>query len=312
MYISVVPGTAGPGITKRWGYFDQSNGLFWQELQVGGTDHLQIVVRSSVTGAPVDTIVDQAAFNGTALPGSFSLANASMFGFDFQWLGTGRVRCFLMLGGLYYIVHTFDNTALTSVWMSNPNLPFRMELINGGTGGAQTFEVISVSQMVETYSNEIRQFPRSGNRGSSQLSITNDGFDHALIAIRIDPTQLSSVVQFNNFNITVLTGTVQFLWKLISRGTVAGPALVWVSPSQSLAQYAVPVVANTVTGGNVIASEYGDATNQTGASNFRDLPAWFLGSTILGTPLELILTVSKLDGGGSDDFVASMNWIEYV
>jgi hypothetical protein len=71
------------------------------------------------------------------------------------------------------------------------------------------------------------------------------------------------------------------------------------------------VVGNTVTGGEVIASGYSDATNQTGAQSVRDLPSWYLGASIAGTPYELIFAVQKLNGA-ADTFIASMTWLEYI
>lgn len=311
LLFSMVPGPCGVGITKRWGYFDANNGTFWQAKSVAGVDHLQIVLRSFVTGVAVDTVIDQSAFNGVAIPVGFSITKAGLYGFDYQWLGVGRIRCFIELAGKIYVINTIDNVGATSVYMSKPNLPIRYELINDGTGALSTMEVICSSQIIEDSTSVPRRFSRSANMGTTGISLSADGFDHALIALRINPSNLSAVIQFFNFTLVVLTTNAQFLWKLVYRATVAGAAFVWNTPNVSGAQYAIADVTNTVTGGELIASGYADATNQSATQNISELPSWYLGSTVAGVPYEFLLTVQKLDGT-SDTFIASMNWIEYI
>jgi hypothetical protein len=215
LLFSMVPGACGAGITKRWGYFDSQNGTFWQAKQVGGVDHLQVVVRSFVTGVTVDTVIDQAAFNGIAIPPGFSLANAGIFGFDYQWLGVGRIRCFLETGGQSYLVNLINNVGATSVYMSKPNLPIRYELINDGTGAANTMEVICSSQILEEGADITRRFSRRPTCNRGRIHGRRRGPRIACAAHQ--SANLSAVIQFVSFTMIVLTATAFFEVAVVAR-----------------------------------------------------------------------------------------------
>lgn len=67
-------GAAAAGITRRVGQFDANNGLFLEQISTGPG----FVVRSSVSGAPVDFRVDQANWNLDRLDGSGPSASRSI------------------------------------------------------------------------------------------------------------------------------------------------------------------------------------------------------------------------------------------
>jgi hypothetical protein len=62
---------------------------------------------------------------------------------DFQWLGVGRVRIGFAHDGEFVLAHTFNGTNdLDVVYMSNPNLPVRCEIVNTGTTAGAYFDQI--------------------------------------------------------------------------------------------------------------------------------------------------------------------------
>ena len=80
------------GNTRRWGMFDQANGIFF-EL----TDELAFVVRSSVSGSVVerrftrDNWIDP--LDGTGISGfDLDVTKLNIYWMDYQWLGAGVVR----------------------------------------------------------------------------------------------------------------------------------------------------------------------------------------------------------------------------
>lgn len=136
-------------LSQYIGYGDDLNGLFFK-LQ--GTT-LGVVIRSSVSGSPVDTFVAQADWNidkldGTGASGvTIDIAKAQIFSIDFQWLGVGRIRFGVDIDGILIVVHEVLNAnIISSVYIATPTLPVRYEIVNTGvTADASTLEQICCS-----------------------------------------------------------------------------------------------------------------------------------------------------------------------
>ena len=133
--------TAVPNVTKRTGYFDDNNGIYFEQA---GNGTLSFVIRSYVSGSVAETRVPQSQWNKNKCngvgPNAFSLdiTKTQLVFIDFQWLGVGRVRVGFVHDGEYIVAHTFDHSNnLPTVYMSTPNLPIRCEILNTGatTGG---------------------------------------------------------------------------------------------------------------------------------------------------------------------------------
>jgi len=92
---SVKFGAAQPGVTKRTGYFDDYNGIFFEQDATGS---LSFVIRSATngTGSLQENRVYQSNWNVNQInSGDFVLdiTKTQLVWFDFQWLAVGRVRC---------------------------------------------------------------------------------------------------------------------------------------------------------------------------------------------------------------------------
>lgn len=141
--------SAVANVTKRTGYFDDNNGIFFEQA---GDGTLSFCIRSDVSGSPSDARkVSQADWNvdkcnGTG-PSGFSLdiTKTQIFFTDFQWLGVGRVRCGFVHNGDMIIAHEFyTSNFYPTVYMSNPNLPVRCEIKNtGATAGGYMDQICS-------------------------------------------------------------------------------------------------------------------------------------------------------------------------
>jgi hypothetical protein len=129
-------------VTKRTGYFDDKNGMYFEQA---GDGVLSFCVRTSTSGSPSDARkVVQSQWNidkcdGTGPSGfSIDITKTQILFIDFQWLGVGRVRMGFVHNGQFIIAHEFYNSnVLDVVYISNPNLPVRCEIFNSGatTGG---------------------------------------------------------------------------------------------------------------------------------------------------------------------------------
>lgn len=124
-------------VTKRTGYFDDNNGIYFEQT---GDGTLSFVIRSYVSGSPVETRVNQSSWNRNKCNGSgpnaftLDITKTQLLFIDFQWLGVGRVRIGFVHEGEFVLAHVFDHSNnLPTVYISTPNLPIRCEVVNVGT-----------------------------------------------------------------------------------------------------------------------------------------------------------------------------------
>lgn len=130
-------GVLGPsqeGTTKLIGYGDGKNGLFFG---CDGGGHF-VLLRSNVTGTPSDARkvytgdwnIDP--MDGTGESGTtFRPDTSQIFAMDMEWLGVGRVRVGLVIGGRFIYVHEFLNANINpTTYMTTANLPIRYEVRN--------------------------------------------------------------------------------------------------------------------------------------------------------------------------------------
>lgn len=136
--MTVAIGDAGKaGLTRRWGYFDASNGFMF--AQVNGVFRVQ--VRSDRSGAAaLISDVAQADFNvdrvdGTGPSGmTISLLDDNIFWIDVQWLGAGRVRFGTYYQGQRVICHEYYHEGNGGLPHSTSgSLPICYAQINTGT-----------------------------------------------------------------------------------------------------------------------------------------------------------------------------------
>lgn len=139
--------TGKDNVVRRWGYYDDSDGTFFE---LSGTT-LQTVLRRSVDGVIGEERVIQTSFNADVLDGSSGPSNLSranldvsknnIYWIDLQWLGAGRVRYGVNIDGQRLVAHELQNAnSRNNSYMRTATLPLRYEQINSGTAA-------SVSQM---------------------------------------------------------------------------------------------------------------------------------------------------------------------
>lgn len=117
--------------TRRWGFFDDGDGVYF--TLVGTT--VNIAVRTSTSGSPVDTLIAQAAWNVDKMDGTgpsgvtLDVTKGNIYELAFQWLGVGSVQ--YIING--HLVHETDNTNTFNVpYMKTAQLPLSWEVINTG------------------------------------------------------------------------------------------------------------------------------------------------------------------------------------
>jgi hypothetical protein len=129
--------TGKTGCRRRWGYFDDNDGFFFE---LDGTG-FYVVRRSSTTGAPVETRIAQADFNRDSVDGTDSIglnldvSKGNMYWMDIQWYGAGRVRMGMYEPtGVRLTMHEFvhSNVADEYPFTRTATLPMRFEQENVG------------------------------------------------------------------------------------------------------------------------------------------------------------------------------------
>jgi len=298
----------GSGIKSSFGYYDDNNGVFVQNIN----DEIGFVVRSSVTGAVVDDRVTQANWNGDKLDGTgpsgiiFDATQAQIFWTDLEWLGVGTVRVGFVINGQFILCHSFHHAnTINSIYMSTPNLPIRYEIENDGTGSPTSLEHICSTVMSEGGSQATGQL-HSIVTSNSRVATTT-GVTTALIGIRLKTTAQDTHIDLKQ--LSVLNDTRNpFEWSVWINPTVAG-AVTWNSHADSNIESFFGATTNTITGGHEIAiGLMSPFSNQGGAVSTELSNAIRLGASIAGVSDIIVLAMKSYVSPGVAD--ASLSWRE--
>ena len=294
---------------KRIGYFDATNGFFFE---LDGTtivgSGLSFVRRSSSSNP--DVPVPQASWNLDTLDGSGGSLNPSgvnlkvnavqILVIDFEWLGVGSARMGFVINGQIIYAHRFDCANIQqNVYMQTPNLPLRYE-IEGTGGGAGSLDcicgtVISEGGIEATGSAFGFYSPRTANIANN-ASTTLLSIQHlaGVERVTIIPTQVGPITAGN--------GASQ--WALLYNPTFAvAPA--W-GTSRGFCQIDTAGQADLASG-TVIAA--GVFSQNTGSVDLllRDTTLT-LGADVAGVSDVISLVVTNVSGG-NEQYLAGLNWL---
>lgn len=310
IFLTGVFGSGKSGITKRIGYFNDDNGLYF-ELS-GNT--LSAVRRSKASGSVVNTGVAQSNWNIDKLDGSgksgitFDLTKTQIIAIDFEWLGVGRVRMGFVIDGLIYYVHEFLNANnLSTVYMSSPNLPCRYEISNDGTGLSDSLVHICTSVISEG-GQESNGIVLSASNSNTHIDANVAGTLYACIGMKLKSTHLSSTIINLTMSMMGTTTNDNYHWQLLLNPTVGG-TFTYNNLTNSALQIAYGSTTNTITGGTLLNSGY--ASQSTSIQSLLD-NALSIGSTIANVSDALVLAVMPVGGASNLDIYASLTWRELL
>lgn len=308
---SGVFGVAATGITKKIGYHDDNNGIFFRQTSAG----MAVVRRTYVTGSPVDNPVLQASWNLDPMNGSgpsgitLDFTKTQIMFMDLEWLGVGRVRTGFVVAGKIVYCHEFNNAnALTVVYMNVPNLPVRFSIENDGTGGAASLVQICAAVQSEGGQDSIG-FTFGLNRGPTPLTTLNDSDIYPLIAVRYQTGKNIIPIRMLGFSVACSTATTVFAAHLLLNPTVAGTALSFTPLANSSLEYDISRTNGTkVSAGTLLDSIVG-VTVKASAIQVESANDVSLGATIAGVSDILVLAVQRLTGT-TEPFYGSIVWRE--
>ena len=297
----IAPNGPVAGSTKRVGYFDDSDGLFFMLDATG----FAAVKRSSVTGVIVDSVVRQADWNYDTMDGTgpsgvtLDPTQNQIAYFAFEWLGVGSVEFGFVVDGAPMPVHRLLNAnAGSAVYMRTPSLPVSYEI--EGTVD-DTLEAICCSVMSEGGQDVV----------GTQVTVDRDGVAinnattlRPIISVRlaagrndtIFPSEVSALCTAPNVN---------SYWALFARPTITGGAApVWVT--QGPLEYDITRDGVVSLGSGIkIASGYFSSQQRSGVGSIQQLAA--LGRYADGTADEMVLAAGTLSVAA--DFYGSLKLV---
>jgi hypothetical protein len=317
---------ATSNVTKRTGYFDDLNGIYFEQT---GNGTLSFVIRTNTTGTPSDTRrVSQAQWNqntcntsitGTSTDGTnlgkvgtwnLDITKTQIFWIDFQWLGVGRVRCGFVHNGQMVVAHEFYNSNnLPVVYMANPNLPIRCEILNTGTTTGGYFDQICSTVVSEGgYVESGIDF--SIDSGQTGQSVTLANGMHPILAIRLKnsfrgyPNRV--IVRSGNINVYAENyPTYWALYKLDGLANITLSNVTWTSAdADSAVEYTLNATAFTggdkIDGGIVGTTSPGGSAKGTGTAPVNqpsNAKKNFIAQNLDSTDSEIYVVCAKAIGG---------------
>ena len=290
-------------LRQRVGLFSTKNGIF---LQRDGTT-LSIVRRTFLSGSAVDTVVAQASWNVDPMDGSgpsgitIDTTKAQILMLDLEWLGVGQVRCYFVVDGVPVWFHSFKNANnLTSVYMTNPNLPLRWEVEATGTiTGTATLEAICGSVNSEG-GYEINGVTSSVDMGSTVNQIAGGAFEE-ILAVRMQSAFTEFATAFVQAVSVIAATSSNFLWRLVLNPTETG-AGTWANVPNSILERNITRVVTVDTGHRILSGYVASAIN---TIDTNERPILTLGTTLAGVTDVLSLQVMNL-GTGNEEYLGSL------
>ena len=302
-------------LRQRVGYFSTSNGAF---LQQNGTT-VSFVLRSNslpTPGTPSDIrTVNQADWNVDKMDGTgpsgrvLDLTKNQILYMDFEWLGTGDVRCGFYADGRPQICHIFHNdNEQTAVYMQTAILPIRYEITNtGATASSSTMKqvcssVISEGGYEQTVAPQIaRRTTILGTIGNTFLPLVSIRLNSAALGAVVLPQQVS-VFPTTNQNYEIV---------LVKNSTLTGAS--WVTGTFQNVDYDITATAMTTTATSIVQSFYLTASsqavtpnNQINVYNF-DLQ---LGVSLAGVSDIYTVGIRTVSGATTGDAVGSLSFYD--
>lgn len=223
-----------PAVTnnrQRVGFFDDSNGIFFEQADPDNTidpvtqrprnpSGMHCVIRSDISGTVTDTRIALQDWNGDLnIIRSLNWDRIQMIFIEYAWYGAGALRWGVMIDGEPHILHQIgigNRLSQTVPWARTGNLPVRYETRNiAGTAQSSTMIHYGVSVMVEGGVDDQRGFTYSygmalGTPVRTVAAATNR-FPVLSIRMRVmgtqEFTQASSAITAGTTTSLTVTGT---------------------------------------------------------------------------------------------------------
>ena len=307
---------AKENLRQRIGYFGAENGLY---LEQEGTSEPKFVKRSSVTGSLVNTEISQSNWNIDSLDGNgpsgltLDLTKVQIIWFDFEWLGSGTVRCGFIINGAYIHCHSFHHANETEgTYITTASLPMRLEITNLDTTASSSALKQICTTILSEGGYEIRGTAVSAKLPiNSPRDLTVISTQYPLISLRLKSNRLDGIAILDSLNVLGITNNATYCWEIVQGGVTTGGS--WVSAgTDALVEYNITATGYSQGDGEVLTAGYSIGSNQgstTSELHRTDLFEYQLErNSFTSTPFELIL-IASTDTAGAN-ILASLGWQE--
>jgi hypothetical protein len=304
-----VMNTPKTNVRQRIGYFDNSNGVYFENY--GGNTY--IVKRSNSSGVVYETRVDQNNWSEDKLDGTggsganLNIAAAQIFWTDIEWLGVGSIRAGVIIDGNYIVVHKFHHANIvTDAYMTTASLPIRYEIENTGITSSPS----KLKQICSSIISEGGYTPTSQSRSVSTLlagiELSQTQY-RPLVSIRLKSNRVGGIAIPTACSLFGLQ-TTPFVYRVLANATITGG--IWETTStESHVEYNTNATA--LSGGRVISQ--GLFTGGTGANPLmldftKHNHSLQLTTGILGQCETFV--IAAISTTNNDDAVCSLDWQE--
>lgn len=285
-------------VRTRVGYFDVNNGVF---LEINGTDGPRVVRRSSTSGGPVDTPVNQASWNEDTLDGNgrsginLDFDTTQILVIDIEWLGVGSVRFGFVVDGVLVWAHQMNHAnSLTLPYMQTANLPLRYEIENTGLAASGT----TLKQVCGTVISEGGFNPKGVTRAIERpiagFTLSGTNSRENVVTVRLKSTRIGAMIVPLGFAM-VASGNAEYLVELVLNPTVGGAPSFSTAGANSVAEF--DLAGTTVAGGETLWADY--VSRDSRAVNALVDSSINLGASIAGVADRLTLAVTQRAGGAA-------------
>jgi len=308
------------GLRQRVGYFGITggvtsgtpyNGVYLQQ------DGLTLSICLASASLGTTQTITQSNWNGDKFDGTgdsgvtIDVTKGNLFWLDVEWLGVGDVRTGFYIDGKPVVAHTFYNTNKNSTtYMTTACLPLRYEIENTSSQATSS----TMRQICSTILSEggYEGFSRRYNvthSGTTPHTLTTAGTQYPLIAIRMAPDRLDSIIVPSNISVAIEPGTnnkpLVVQYRILLNPTLTGNT--WETHFNGNVQY--NVTATGVTGGTDIIGGYISSSGTLDVSTINDFN-FQIGRTQLGVSdtfvLVLVPTTNNTQG------YTDLSWFEIV
>jgi len=306
-YLTANIGTS-VGTTRRVGYFDDKNGIFFMNDGIENS----FVIRSSVSGAVVDTVVPQSLWNADRLDGNgdsgfiLDLSKVQIVVIEVQGLGAGEIRVGFNIDAHTTYCHEFHSANIDShILLQSASLPVCYKI--DSTTGAGTLEQYDTSVITEG--------GRSIAEDAGMIFSVNTGAVGKIVPAVLTPLisiRPNLFFKGSDYHGTIIVNDIQLLadstniyWEVVLNPVLTGA--VWTSADvESATEH--DISATAAVGGSVLLSGYSE---RKGSAGFA-LPLQKLAMTADAAHLTSdILTLNVVDiQANAGNVYAAINFSE--
>lgn len=215
---------------------------------------------------------------------------------DFQWLGIGRVRFYMLIDGTPRLFTTFTaSNNINHVYMRTPNQPIRYEIRQSGTTSG-SFDMMCSQVSMEGALNNLQR--STSINGFSEQTVS-PSTKHALIGYRMSEYDNGIIINLTNFNVLNSTGTNKKDYLItVELNPVLSSTPTFTSITDSPISYSIS--GGTVSSTGFILASYVGSSSELSSAPFEYKDNILRPGVNINGSLNSIWICVTLDSGGSN------------